>query len=205
MLKRTIDIVASVLALLILSPLLLLLYAIIRSNLGSPVLFRQVRPGLNAKPFEMVKFRTMTDEKDEFGALLPDSRRLTKLGRFLRRSSLDELPGIWNIIKGDMSLVGPRPLLVRYLPYYSEEESLRHSVRPGLTGLAQVAGRNSITWDQKLALDVEYVKNRTNLLDFQILVNTVRVVLSRKGVLEAAPEGPLDRHRAKMRGDKGGL
>lgn len=205
MLKRTFDIICSGCVLILLAPVFLLLYIIIRKNLGSPVIFRQVRPGLFGKNFEMVKFRTMTSEVDMNGDLLPDSARLTNLGRFLRKTSLDELPEMWNILKGDMSFIGPRPLLVRYMPYYTDEEHTRHNVRPGLTGLAQVAGRNLLTWEEKLALDVHYVKHQSIFMDLKILFRTFGVVMSRKGVLEGATQGPLDRYREKIKGGISGL
>ena len=161
----------------VLSPVLLVLAVMVRCRLGSPVLFRQERPGRGEKIFTLCKFRTMTDRRDEKGKLLPDSERLTKLGKFLRSSSLDELPELFNILKGDMSLIGPRPLLVSYLPYYTEEEKLRHQVRPGLTGLAQVSGRNFIDWDSRLEKDVEYVKNLSFRMDLNVLLLTVKTVL----------------------------
>jgi lipopolysaccharide/colanic/teichoic acid biosynthesis glycosyltransferase len=165
-------------------PLLVLVW-LVRSKLGSPVLFRQVRPGLNGKPFEMVKFRTMTDERGADGALLSDAQRLTPFGRFLRASSLDELPELWNVIKGDMSLVGPRPLLMEYLSLYTPEQARRHEVRPGITGWAQVNGRNAISWADKFALDVWYVEHLSLWLDVQILWRTVRKVLVRDGISAA--------------------
>ena len=175
--KRLLDIVISGLALIILSPVLLVVAVLVRTKLGSPVIFHQERPGKNEKIFTLCKFRTMTDERDEQGNLLPDSVRLTKFGKFLRTTSLDELPELWNIFKGDMSIIGPRPLLVSYLPYYSEKEKLRHSVRPGLTGLAQVSGRNFIDWDRRMEKDVEYVENLTFGMDMKVLVMTVKTVL----------------------------
>jgi len=205
MLKRTFDITCSGCVLILFAPVFLFLYIIIRRNLGSPVIFRQMRPGLLGENFEMVKFRTMTSEVDVNGDLLPDSARLTNLGRLLRKTSLDELPEMWNILKGDMSFIGPRPLLVRYMPYYTEEEHTRHNVRPGLTGLAQVAGRNLLTWEEKLALDVHYVKHQSIFMDLNILFRTFGVVMSRKGVLEGATQGPLDRYREKIRGTNCGL
>jgi lipopolysaccharide/colanic/teichoic acid biosynthesis glycosyltransferase len=180
--KRCFDLVVAVVALLALAVPLLVLVWLVRSKLGSPVLFRQVRPGLNGKPFEMVKFRTMTDERGADGALLPDAQRLTPFGRFLRASSLDELPELWNVIKGDMSLVGPRPLLMEYLSLYTPEQARRHEVRPGITGWAQVNGRNAISWVDKFALDVWYVNNRSFWLDVQILWRTVRKVRVRDGI-----------------------
>ncbi len=175
--KRCLDFLLSLCGLILLSPVLLILAVLVRVKLGSPVLFKQERPGRNEKIFTLCKFRTMTDEKDEKGNLLPDAVRLTKFGKFLRGTSLDELPELFNILKGDMSIVGPRPLLVSYLPYYSERERLRHSVRPGLTGLAQVSGRNYIDWDRRLAKDVEYVENLSFRMDMKVLWMTVQTVL----------------------------
>lgn len=175
--KRLLDILISGLALILLSPVLLVVAILVRTKLGSPVIFHQERPGKNEKIFTLCKFRTMTEKKDEQGNLLPDSKRLTKFGKFLRATSLDELPELWNIFKGDMSIIGPRPLLVSYLPYYTEKEKLRHSVRPGLTGLAQVSGRNFIDWDRRMAKDVEYVENLTFGMDIKVLVLTVKTVL----------------------------
>lgn len=195
--KRVFDIAVSAGALLVLSPVLLVVALLVRWKLGSPVLFRQERPGLDCRPFAMVKFRTMTDARGADGALLPDRERLTPFGRFLRATSLDELPELWNVLKGEMSLVGPRPLLMRYLPYYSPREMRRHEVRPGVTGLAQIRGRNAITWEDKLAADVEYVENRSFALDLRILFLTVAKVFGAKGVLDAAPQGALDIYRAK--------
>lgn len=180
--KRLFDMFAATLALLLLAPALLLIARLVRRKLGSPVLFRQVRPGLDGKPFEMVKFRTMTDECGADGALLPDAQRLTPFGRFLRASSLDELPELWNVLKGDMSLVGPRPLLMEYLPLYTPEQTRRHEVRPGITGWAQVNGRNAISWEEKFALDVWYVDHRSLWLDLRIVWMTLRKVLVRDGI-----------------------
>ena len=180
--KRLLDIVLSGLALIVLSPILLIVAILVRTKLGSPVIFHQERPGKDEKIFTLCKFRTMTDGKDENGNLLPDSVRLTKFGKLLRATSLDELPELWNIFKGDMSIIGPRPLLVGYLPYYTKREQLRHSVRPGLTGLAQVSGRNFISWDNRLAKDVEYVENLSFLLDVKILFKTVAVVFKKEDV-----------------------
>lgn len=180
--KRLLDIIISGTALLVLSPLYLILAILIRLKLGSPVIFHQERPGLNQEIFTLCKFRTMTDEKDESGNLLPDSVRLTKFGRILRATSLDELPELWNIFKGDMSLIGPRPLLVRYLPYYTKEEQLRHTVRPGLTGLAQVSGRNLLGWDKRLQKDIEYVTNLSFLMDLKVIFLTIKVVFVHDGV-----------------------
>lgn len=180
--KRLFDFVLACLALLILGlPLLFLIWQI-RRKLGSPVFFRQTRPGLNGKPFKMVKFRTMTDARGPDSKLLSDSERLTAFGRFLRATSLDELPELWNVLKGDMSLVGPRPLLMEYLPLYSLEQARRHEVRPGITGWAQVNGRNALGWDDKFMLDVWYVNNRSLWLDIKILWLTVRKVLVREGI-----------------------
>lgn len=182
--KRFLDVILSLCILIVLSPVLLILAILVRVKLGSPVLFKQERPGLNEQIFTLYKFRTMTDARDENGNLLPDKDRLTSFGKFLRSSSLDELPEFLNILKGDMSFIGPRPLLVSYLPYYTEEESLRHTVRPGLTGLAQVSGRNFLDWDRRLAKDVEYVKGLSFAMDMKVLWLTVRVVLGKSDVAE---------------------
>lgn len=190
--KRLFDMVAASLALLLLAPALALIAWQVRRKLGNPALFRQVRPGLHGQPFEMVKFRTMTDECGADGALLPDVQRLTPFGRFLRASSLDELPELWNVLKGEMSLVGPRPLLVEYLPLYSPEQARRHEVRPGITGWAQVNGRNAISWEDKFALDVWYVDHPSLWLDIIILWMTVRKVLRRDGI-SAAGEASMTR------------
>lgn len=184
--KRFLDVILSATALILLSPVLLSVALLVRIKLGSPVIFHQERPGKDEKIFTLCKFRTMTDERDSSGELLADSVRLTGFGKFLRSTSLDELPELWNILKGDMSLIGPRPLLVGYLPYYTEKEKLRHSVRPGLTGLAQVSGRNFISWDNRLAKDVEYVENLSFLMDLKILWKTVTVVLKREDVAAAS-------------------
>lgn len=168
--------------LIVLSPVLVGLALVVRQRLGSPVFFRQIRPGLHGEPFEMVKFRTMTDARGPDGELLPDAERLTSFGRFLRSSSLDELPELWNVLKGDMSLVGPRPLLMRYLDRYTPEQARRHEVRPGITGLAQVSGRNAISWEDKFALDVWYVDHRSFWLDLQILARTVLKVVRRDDI-----------------------
>lgn len=182
MIKRLFDIVASSFGLLLLSPVIAMVAWRIRHKLGTPVLFRQVRPGLNGKPFEMVKFRTMLDAVDPTGHLLPDSKRMTPFGSFLRSSSLDELPELWNVLKGDMSLVGPRPLLMEYLPLYSPEENRRHEVRPGVTGWAQINGRNALSWEEKFALDLWYVDNRSLWLDLRIIFLTVKKVFMRDGI-----------------------
>lgn len=173
---------ASLFGLLVLALPLLVLVLLVRWRLGSPVFFRQQRPGLHGKPFHMVKFRTMTDARDAEGKLLPDAERLTKLGQFMRSTSLDELPELWNVLKGDMSLVGPRPLLMEYLPLYSSEQARRHEVRPGITGWAQVNGRNALSWEEKFALDVWYVDHRSFWLDVKILFMTVKKVLVRDGI-----------------------
>lgn len=182
MLKRTFDIFASFTALVLLSPVILIVAWKIRKNLGSPILFHQVRPGLRGKPFKMVKFRTMRDAVDASGNPLPDSERMTPFGNFLRSASLDELPELWNVLKGDMSLVGPRPLLMEYLPLYNEEQTRRHEARPGVTGWAQVNGRNAIGWEEKFKLDVWYVDNQSFWLDIKILWLTVKKVLIRDGI-----------------------
>jgi lipopolysaccharide/colanic/teichoic acid biosynthesis glycosyltransferase len=181
-LKRIFDFVASLAAIVALSPVLVVVAVLVRRKLGRPVLFRQVRPGLHGQPFEMIKFRTMLDAVDGAGNPLPDDVRLTPFGRMLRSTSLDELPGLFNVLRGDMSLVGPRPLLVQYLPLYSPEQARRHLVRPGLTGWAQVNGRNSLAWDAKFALDTWYVDHRSIALDLRILWLTVRKVLQRDGI-----------------------
>lgn len=180
--KRLLDIIVAAAALVLLSPVLLLLARQIRRKLGTPVLFRQVRPGRGGIPFVMYKFRTMRDAADENGRPLPDAERLTPFGRKLRAASLDELPELWNVLKGDMSLVGPRPLLMEYLPLYNAEQRRRHLVRPGITGWAQVNGRNAIPWPEKFRLDVWYVENRSLLLDMKILFLTVKKVLGRSGI-----------------------
>ena len=182
--KRVLGILLSLCLLIVLSPVLLALAVLVRVRLGSPVLFTQERPGYGEKIFTLYKFRTMTDERDGDGNLLPDSERLTSFGKFLRASSLDELPEFFNILKGDMSFIGPRPLLVSYLPYYTKEEALRHTVRPGLTGLAQVCGRNFLDWDRRLEKDVEYVKGLSFSMDCRVLALTVKAVFSRSGVAE---------------------
>ncbi|MCZ0873511.1 sugar transferase [Peribacillus sp. AS_1] len=180
--KRTMDFMLSLLAILILSPILLIVAVLVRVKLGSPVLFKQKRPGLNENIFMMYKFRTMTDERDENGELLPDSLRLTRFGRLLRSTSLDELPELFNILKGDMSIVGPRPLLIRYLPYYTEQEKQRHSVRPGLTGLSQVNGRNLLEWNKRLCLDVQYSQSVSFLQDIHIISLTIKRVVQRRDI-----------------------
>lgn len=180
--KRPMDFLLSLMAIIVLSPVLLIVAILVRVKLGSPVLFKQKRPGLNEKIFMMYKFRTMTDEKDKNGELLPDSVRLTKFGRFLRSTSLDELPELFNILKGDMSIIGPRPLLVQYLPLYNEHQKRRHEVRPGLSGLAQVSGRNAISWEDKFNLDVKYVENVSFITDWKIIFYTIKKVFVREGI-----------------------
>lgn len=180
--KRCIDVVGAAIALILLSPLLVVLAVIVRCKLGSPVLFRQQRPGLRGRPFQMLKFRTMTDDTDEHGGLLPDSERLTRLGRFLRSTSLDELPELFNVLRGEMSLVGPRPLLTEYLDRYTPEQARRHDVRPGITGWAQINGRNAISWDKKFELDIWYVDNRNLWFDIGILARTAWKVIIRDGI-----------------------
>jgi lipopolysaccharide/colanic/teichoic acid biosynthesis glycosyltransferase len=182
MIKRLFDFLVALLALVVFLPVLLILILMVRYKLGSPILFTQTRPGLKGRCFEMMKFRTMLDAKDESGNLLPDSERMTKFGAFLRSTSLDELPGLFNVLKGDMSLVGPRPLLVQYLPLYNSEQARRHDVRPGITGWAQVNGRNAISWEEKFKLDVWYVDNRSLFLDLKILLLTVKKVFIREGI-----------------------
>lgn len=185
MIKRISDIIGAGTGLLLFSPVLIIVFLMVRLQIGSPVIFRQTRPGRGSKPFNMIKFRTMRDVIDAKGNPLPDAERLTRLGRFLRSSSLDELPELWNVLKGDMSLVGPRPLLMEYLSLYSPEQARRHEVRPGITGWAQVNGRNAISWDEKFALDVWYVDNRSLWLDLKIIWLTVRKVVRREGISAA--------------------
>ena len=196
--NRMLDVLAAKLALVLLSIPLAVLAIQVRRNLGSPVFFRQMRPGLRGQPFQMVKFRTMTDARGPDDSLLADAQRLTSFGKFLRSSSLDELPELWNVLKGDMSLVGPRPLLMEYLPMYSLEQARRHEVRPGITGWAQVNGRNALSWDEKFRLDVWYVDNQSFWLDIKILWMTVQKVLVREGV-SAAGEATM----SKFTGNKG--
>ena len=182
MLKRLLDIIIASIALILLSPLYFYVARKVKKNLGSPVLFRQVRPGLHGKPFEMIKFRTMKDAVDVQGNPLPDSDRLTPFGKMLRSTSLDEMPELWNVIKGDMSIVGPRPLLTEYLPLYNEEQAKRHNLRPGMTGHAQVNGRNAISWEEKFKLDTWYVENQSIWLDFKIMFKTVHKVLAKDDI-----------------------
>ena len=182
LIKRPQDLILSLVALIFLSPFLFIVAILVRTKLGSPVLFAQDRPGLNEKIFRMYKFRTMTDEMDENGELLPDSVRLTKFGKMLRATSLDELPELWNIVRGDMAIVGPRPLLVQYLDYYNDHQKRRHEVRPGLSGQAQVNGRNAISWEDKFNLDVEYVENVSFIGDWKIIFKTIKKVLVKDGI-----------------------
>ena len=201
--KRLLDILLSGCALVVLSPVLLIVAILVRTKLGSPVIFCQERPGKDEKIFKMYKFRSMTDERDENGNLLPDDARLTKFGRTLRSTSLDELPELWNIFKGDMSIVGPRPLLTNYLPYYTEEERHRHDVRPGLTGWAQINGRNTTNWDDRLQQDIDYVNECTFVKDVRILLITVLKVVRRSDILvgNQIPAGRLDHARKRTNQD----
>ena len=190
--KRILDILLSLCGILILSPVYLILWILVRSKLGRPALFTQERPGRKEKIFKLYKFRSMTDARDEKGQPLPDEVRLTRFGKILRSTSLDELPELFNILKGDMSLIGPRPLLVRYLPYYTKEERRRHDVRPGLTGLAQVNGRNALGWEDRFAFDLEYVDNCSLFMDLKVLGMTVGKVLKRSGTLSGAAQTVAD-------------
>src|SRR5690554_158269 len=192
MIKRSFDIAGSLLGLLLLSPVIAIVAWQVRRNLGAPVFFRQTRPGLNGKPFQMVKFRTMRDAFDEDGKPLPDSERITPFGRFLRSTSLDELPELWNVLKGDMSLVGPRPLRMDYLPLYNERQARRHEVRPGVTGWAQVNGRNAISWEEKFELDIFYVDHRSFWFDLKVIFITLKKVLMREGV-DSSEDVPMPR------------
>lgn len=201
MLKRLLDIIIASIALILLSPLYAFVAYKVKKNLGSPVLFRQVRPGLHGKPFEMIKFRTMKDAVDEQGNPLPDSKRLTPFGQMLRSTSLDEMPELWNVIKGDMSIVGPRPLLMEYLPLYSPEQAKRHDVRPGMTGHAQVNGRNAIGWEEKFKLDTWYVENQSIWLDFKIMFKTVHKVLA-KDDISAEGEATMTRFTGSQHKDE---
>ena len=201
MLKRLLDIVIASSALVLLSPVYALVAYKVKKNLGSPVLFRQVRPGLHGKPFEMIKFRSMKDALDTAGNPLPDSERLTPFGKMLRATSLDEMPELWNVIKGDMSVVGPRPLLMEYLPLYSPEQAKRHNVRPGMTGHAQINGRNAIGWDEKFKLDTWYVDNQSTLLDFKIMFQTVHKVLA-KDDISAEGEATMSKFTGSNAGQK---
>lgn len=197
--KRILDLILSLMALILLMPLMIIIGILVRINLGSPIIFKQKRPGKNEKIFTLYKFRTMTDKRDIDGNLLPDEYRLTKFGKFLRSTSLDELPELINIIKGDMAIVGPRPLLVEYLPYYTEEEKHRHDVRPGLTGLAQVNGRNAISWEEKLKYDTEYIKEISFYSDLKIIFKTIKKTIKRKDIKmgKELQFGKLNVERAK--------
>lgn len=199
--KRLIDILISLTGIMVLSPVLLILWILVRAKLGKPALFTQERPGRNEKIFKLYKFRSMTDERDEKGELLPDEVRLTRFGKLLRSTSLDELPELFNILRGDMSMIGPRPLLVRYLPYYTEEERHRHDVRPGLTGLAQVNGRNALGWEDRFAFDLQYVNHLTFGMDLKIIGMTVGKVLKRSGTLSGADQtvADFDDYRRKQK------
>nr|MBV6629015.1 sugar transferase [Oceanococcus sp. HetDA_MAG_MS8] len=199
MLNRLVDILGSCVALLIFSPVIVILVMLIRQSMGAPIFFRQIRPGKGGKPFEMIKLRTMRDALDASGEPLADEDRLTPLGQLLRSTSLDELPELWNVLKGDMSLVGPRPLLMEYLPLYSAEQARRHEVRPGITGWAQVNGRNALTWEEKFALDVWYVDNQSFWLDLKILAMTVKKVVMRDGI-SADGEATMPRFTGSPRG-----
>lgn len=196
--KRLLDVLLSLLAIIILLPLLIILYFLVKSKLGSPVIFTQNRPGINEKIFKLYKFRSMTDKKDKSGNLLPDDQRLTSFGRKLRSTSLDELPELFNILKGDMSIVGPRPLLVEYLPFYKDEERKRHYVTPGLTGWAQVNGRNASSWEEKFEKDIYYVNNLSFLLDLKIVLMTLFKVFKKSDILvgKEIPAGRLDDYRS---------
>ena len=201
MLKRLLDIIIASIALILLSPLYAFVAYKVKKNLGSPVLFRQIRPGLHGQPFEMIKFRTMKDAVDAQGNPLPDSERLTPFGKMLRSTSLDEMPELWNVIKGDMSVVGPRPLLMEYLPLYNTEQAKRQNVRPGMTGHAQVNGRNAIGWDEKFKLDTWYVENQSTLIDFKIMLKTVKKVLA-KDDISAEGEATMTRFEGKQKDEK---
>ena len=198
--KRFLDIIISLIALIVLSPVMLVVAILVRIKLGSPVIFKQERPGKDEKIFKLYKFRSMTDKKDENGNLLPDKERLTKFGKILRTTSLDELPEFANILKGEMSLIGPRPLLVEYLPYYNEMEKHRHDVRPGLTGLAQINGRNNLNWEDRFKYDVEYVNNITFINDIKILLKTVYKVFKKSDIVTAGTGKtiPFDKYRKQQ-------
>ena len=199
-LKRCVDFLISALALIVLSPLMLILVILVKTKMGSPVIFKQERPGLHEKSFMLFELRTMTDKRDGSGQLLGDAQRLTRFGAFLRKTSLDELPELVNILKGDMSIIGPRPLLVKYLPYYSQEERKRHDLRPGLTGLAQVCGRNNLRWEERFALDVEYVNSISFGLDIKIFLKTILLVFERKNIVPPGVISDFDVYREKQIG-----
>lgn len=200
--KRLTDCVGALAGMLFMCPVMAAVAIAIRFKMGKPVLFRQIRIGFGERPFVCLKFRTMTDECDQNGGLLPDRQRLTRLGLFLRRTSLDELPQLWNVLRGDLSLVGPRPLYPEYLPYYTPKEHLRHSVPPGLTGWAQIHGRNYLSFDERLAMDVWYVRHRNWWLDLRIILKTVHIVLTQQGIADdpRAPHAPLHEQRARLGG-----
>ena len=200
-LKRPMDFILSLIAIVVLSPMFVIVAVLVRIKLGSPVLFKQQRPGLNEKIFSMYKFRSMTDKRDESGRLLPNELRHTKFGKLLRSTSLDELPGLFNILKGDMSIIGPRPLLIDYLPLYNEKQKHRHDVRPGLSGLAQVSGRNAITWEQKFKHDVEYVNNISFMLDCKIILSTLLKVFKREGV-DSSESTTMERFKGSLKDKK---
>ena len=204
MLKRKIDIAISIIGLVLLSPLLVVIALLVRYKLGKPVIFRQYRPGLYGKPFEIVKFRSMRDACDKQGRKLSEKERLTPFGQRLRATSLDELPELWNVLKGDMSLLGPRPLLMEYLPYYSAHQARRHEVRPGVTGWAQVNGRNGISWESKFDYDIWYVDNQTFLLDVKILLLTVKKVFLREGISYSSDVAMPNFKQSKLHNDNGG-
>ena len=205
--KRILDFVLSLLALIVLSPILIIIAILVRIKLGSPVLFKQKRPGKNEKIFTLYKFRTMTDAKDKNGDLLPDEIRLTKFGKFLRSTSLDELPELFNILKGDMSIVGPRPLAVQYLPYYNEQEKHRHDVRPGLTGLAQINGRNAVDWEKRFEFDIKYINELSFINDIKIILKTILKVIKKDGIQTRGKGKVIDfdeyRRLQNLRGDLG--
>lgn len=196
--KRLFDFIVALSLLIALMPVIIVVAVLIRFKLGSPILFSQDRPGLNGKIFKIYKFRSMTSECNKNGVLLSDVERLTRFGKLLRSTSLDELPGLWNVLNGDMSLVGPRPLLPEYIPFYTEEEMQRHNVKPGITGLAQISGRNAITWEQKFALDLEYINKKSLFFDMKILLLTVRKVFKRDDILVSAPQGAFHLYRKKQ-------
>lgn len=201
--KRVLDFLLSLIALIVLSPVLIIVAILVRVKLGSPVIFKQQRPGKNEKIFTLYKFRTMTDKKDKNGNLLPDSERLTKFGKTLRSTSLDELPELFNILKGDMSIVGPRPLAIQYLPYYTDEEKRRHDVRPGLTGLAQVNGRNCLNWEERFKFDINYVENITFIQDLEIILRTIIKVFKHEDIVVRG-EGKtidFDKYRKREQGE----
>lgn len=198
-LKRLLDFTLAFVGLLVLAPVMLVVAVLVRKKLGKPVIFAQLRPGLNEKIFKMYKFRTMTDERDSNGTLLSDEKRLTPFGKFLRSSSLDELPELVNILKGEMSFLGPRPLAVQYLPYYSDSERLRHSVRPGLSGLAQINGRNNLTWEERFAYDLEYIKKITFLNDCWLIIKSILVAINRNNITVRKSDGSTDFDKYRIR------